>query len=126
MVGSTRGAFPNATVVPVSTVGKHAVLNQPLAALNCREPGALLLQPGTTFGRIHRPCAPKYPVPPPSWLRAEPAKNCDIAIGTPLRIVVIPLTRHPETTPPNTPSASPRKRLPRPKGRSTPYPIARF
>src|ERR1019366_4614615 len=94
-----RGSLPNLTTEEVSTGWKQAVLNQPLAARDSREPDAFRLHPDTRSGRIHRPCAPKYPWPPPKSLRADPGKNWYALMGTPLRIVVMPLTRHPPTIP---------------------------
>src|SRR6478609_138614 len=88
-VSMLRGASPNLTSLAVSTGWKQAVLNQPLAARDSREPDAFRSHPDTRSGRIQRPWAP------PNWLRADPGKNWYELMGTPLRMVVMPLTRHP-------------------------------
>src|SRR6185312_10059213 len=73
-VSMFRGSLPNLTTLLVSTGVKQALLNHPVSARCCREPDTFSLHAGSKSGRIHSPCAPKYPCPPPRLLRVDDRK----------------------------------------------------
>src|SRR5438132_14286060 len=106
-----RGSLPNLATLLVSTGVKQALLNHPVSARCCREPGTLSLHEGSKSGRIHSPCAPKYPCPPPTLLRVENRKVWYADMGTPLQKLVMPLTRHPPMIALATPQPYALKRL---------------